>query len=542
MHSTYGTAESALGGASPWVVVNPSHTQGGVMDTARAISDYISGLTIGQGRYAGQPFQLLGWQRRFLKGAFGQPDDAALSMGRGNGKSTFTAAIACAAVDADGPLVERMAETLLVASSFDQGLICFRHILHFMAPSFEKYGTGPGGRYRIQDSANRATIMDRKTGAMVRVLGSDPRRLHGAAPKLLLLDEVAQWPPERVGPMLAALKTSRGKIPGSKALWLGTRPSTPDHPFQRALDGHGVGFRLCFAAKKDDPPFQRRTWRRANPGLDHFPDLEAVVRQEAQDAKRDDSAMQMFRALRLNQGVSDTTVSVLVDADTWRNAEALPEPDARANECVLGLDLGQNAAMSAAAAYFRDGTLEAAACFPEFPSLAERGLVDGVGNLYQQMADRGELFQAGRRVSDIPALLRECLERWGRPVAITCDRWRLAELKQHLEAVSFPLAELVERGQGFRDGGQDVRDFRAAVLGDHVRPSRSLLLTAAMSEARVTGDPSGNWKLAKHVQGGRRANARDDACAAAIVAVAVGYRRWTAKPSRPRWRYRGMAA
>ena len=108
--------------------------------------------------------------------------------------------------------------------------------------------------------------------------------------------------------------------------------------------------------------------------------------------------------------------------------------------------------------------------------------------------------------------------------------------------IRFPLAELVERGQGFKDGGQDVRDFRAAVLGDHVRPSRSLLLTAAMGEERVIGDPAGNWKLGKHVQGGRRANARDDACAAAIVAVAEGYRRWTAKPKGPRWRYRGMAA
>ena len=450
----------------------------------KPLPDYIARLTIGLGRYAGQPFKLLGWQRRFLKGAFNQPDDAALSMGRGGGKSTFTAAIACAAVDVGGPLVEPMAECLVVASSFDQGLVTFRHMLNFLTPSFERYGTGPRGRFRIQDSANRATIADRETGAMVRVLGSDPRRLHGAAPKLLLYDEVAQWPPERVEPMLAALKTSRGKIPGSKALWLGTRPSLPDHPFQRALDGHGVGFALCYAADKDDPPFQRRTWRRANPGLDHLPDLEAVIHSEAKDAKRDESGMQSFRALRLNQGVSDTTVSVLVDANTWRNAEALPEPDARAEEFVLGLDLGQNAAMSAAAAYFRDGALEAAACFPELPSLAERGLADGVGDLYQQMGDRGELFQAGRRVSDIPALLRECLERWGRPVAITCDRWRLAELKQHLEAVSFPLAELVERGQGFKDGGQDVRDFRAAVLGDHVRPSQSLLLRAAMNEAQ----------------------------------------------------------
>ena len=180
----------------------------------RPISDYIGTLTIGQGRHVGERFKLLGWQRRFLSGAFGQPGDGAVSMGRGCGKTTFAAAIACAAVDVDGPLVEPMAETLVVASSFDQGLLNFRHMLQFLAPTFEKHGTGSRGRYRIQDSANRATITDRATGAMVRVLGSDPRRLHGAAPKLLLLDECAQWPPERVGPMLAALKTSRGKNTG----------------------------------------------------------------------------------------------------------------------------------------------------------------------------------------------------------------------------------------------------------------------------------------------------------------------------------------
>ena len=156
------------------------------------IADYIQGLTIGQGRYAGQPFKLLGWQRRFLRGAFNQPDDAALSMGRGGGKSTFTAAIACAAVDVGGPLVEPMGECLVIASSFDQGLVNFRHMLHFMQPSFEQHGTGPRGRFRIQDSANRATITDRETGAIVRVLGSDPRRLHGAAPKLLLYGVVAR--------------------------------------------------------------------------------------------------------------------------------------------------------------------------------------------------------------------------------------------------------------------------------------------------------------------------------------------------------------
>ena len=510
------------------------------MRLSTRIGRYLSGLTVGQGRHAGERVRLLGWQRRFLSGAFGQDGDAALSMGRGGGKTTFAAGIACAAVDVDGPLVEPMAECLLVASSFDQGLIAFRHMLHFLAPSFKVHGVGTGGRFRVQDSANRATIQDRHTGALVRVLGSDPRRLHGAAPKLLLLDEVAQWPAEKTAPMLAALRTSRGKIPDSRALWLGTRPATAGHPFERALAGHGVGFRLCYAAPKDAAPFRAATWRRANPSLSHMPDLLAVIRQEAADARRDPGALQSFRALRLNQGVPDTVSSVLVDAATWRASMGLPAAGARSAEYVLGVDLGQNAAMSAASAYFRTGELEAVAAFPELPGLAERGLADGVGRQYVEMAERGELIQAGRRVSDVGELMREALRRWGRPVAIVCDRWRAAELRQALEAVRFPLADLVERGQGFKDGGQDVREFRAAVLADAVRPASSLLLTAAMAEARTAGDPAGNWKLAKQTQGGRRAAARDDAAAAAVLAVAVGRRRWGAGVRRPpSWRYRG---
>ena len=378
---------------------------------AKAVADYVSGLTIGQGRRAGQPFELHGWERRFLAGAFRQPGDAALSMGRGNGKTTFVAAIAAGAVDVGGPLVAPMAECLLVASSFDQGLIAFRHMLQFLRPSLDRHGVGPSGRFRIQDSANRATIQDRVTGAMVRVLGSDPRRLHGAAPVILLLDEVAQWPPERVGPMLAALKTSRGKIPGSKALWIGTRPALDEHPFQRALDGHGTGFQMCYAAPRDAAPFRLETWRRVNPSLGFMPDLAAVIRQEAKDAKRDPVALASFRALRLNQGVADTVSSVLVDADAWRASMGLPAAGAKSSEYVLGVDLGQNAAMSAAAAYFRTGELEACAVFPELPGLGERGLADGVGRLYLDMAARGELIQAARRVSDVGELLREALRQ-----------------------------------------------------------------------------------------------------------------------------------
>ena len=190
------------------------------MTLAKRLEDYIQGLVISQGRYAGEPFWLLPWQKRYLRGAF-KPGvmDAALSLGRGGGKTTFVAAIAAATVDVDGPLVAPRAENIVVASSFEQGMIAFRHILSFLQPTFEKYGIGAAHRYRVQDSANRASITDTSTGAMLRVVGSDPARAHGLAPALVLADEVAVWPRGNVEAMISVLMTSRGKIPNSRMLW-----------------------------------------------------------------------------------------------------------------------------------------------------------------------------------------------------------------------------------------------------------------------------------------------------------------------------------
>ena len=504
------------------------------MSTSSALSDYIGGLTVGQGRYAGEPFRVLGWQRRFLQ-VFNMAGDGACSLGRGGGKSTFIAAIAAAAVD--GPLVEPNASTVCIASSFDQAKEgIFDHLLWFLKPRFEESGRGPRGRWRVQDSGNRATVTDRETGASVRVLGCDPRRGHGLAPRLIIADETSVWEASKRDRMLAALKTSRGKIPGSKMLWIGTRPADSSHPFQRALDGHGTALALSYQAGPDDPPFQKRTWVKANPSLRYgFPDLEAVIREESEEARGDPEAMARFRALRLNQGTSATRVSLLIGADAWARAQRLPEPDRRGGY-VLGLDLGTSAAMSAASAYFRSGYLDAFAVFPEHPSLKARGLADGVGGLYSRMSERGELLQAGQRVSSIPALLSSALARWGRPQAVVVDRWREAECRQNLEAVGFPQAALVIRGAGFKDGGSDTLAFRRAVLGGLVRPADNLLLTSAMSEARVMTDPALNSKLAKGSQGGRRVRARDDAAASSLLAVAAGWRQWHEGPPRRRRR------
>ena len=430
------------------------------------LNEYLTALTVTQGRLAGERFTVLPWQRRFLAGAFGRDaTTSALSVARGNGKTALLAGVACAALE--GPLTVPRGEIVIVAASYQQGRVAFDHALAFMGDQL-----ADRQRWRVWDTAQQASIENRANGARLRVIGSDPRRAHGLAPFLVLADEPAQWPASTGDRMRAAVETALGKIPNSRLVALGTRPVGAEHWFAKMLEG-GADYAQCHAAGEDDPPFQVRTWRKANPSLAHMPDLLAVIRREAKAAKADPATLPAFRALRLNMGVSDTETALLLEAGTWQAIEgAADRPEGAAG--VWGLDLGTSAAMSAVACYWpAGGRLEAIAAFPHEPPLVERGVRDGVGSLYVTCAARGELVKAGRRAVEVPALLRAALERFGRPSLIVADRWREAELRDALDAADFPRVPLDVRGMGFMDGGEDVRQFRRACLegvDDHLIP------------------------------------------------------------------------
>ena len=368
-----------------------------------SLIDYISTLKITQGAGSGALIRLLPWQRRFLRGAFGVEGDAALSVARGNGKSTLVAAIACAVVA--GPLRQSRAEVVCVASSFAQGRVIFEHVLAFL----DALGRPLTDRrlYRVQDSQNVATIEHRATGARIRCIGSDPKRAHGLAPLLVLADEPAQWEPAKRDAMRAALATAMGKLDGSRLIALGTRPADDEHWFAKMLDG-GADYAQCHAARETDPPFRKRTWLRANPSLPAMPALSRnASASEADKAKRDDSLLAGFKALRLNLGTDDTAQSTLpgcrdLAANHGRRAACGPVH-------VWGLDLGQSEAMAGCAAYWpATGRLEALASFPNEPGLAERGVQDGVGNLYVRMFQRAELVTTGGEATDIAEFLKLC--------------------------------------------------------------------------------------------------------------------------------------
>ena len=491
--------------------VPPKQTMG------RELIDWLGSLTLSGGDLDGQPFQVWPWEKRFLVGAFGQPGNAALSIGRGNGKSGFVAALAAAVVCPGAPLHGVRREVICCASSFGQSRIIFEDVLGYVR------GLGHDltdrSLWRLQDSANQATLEYRPTGARIKCIGSDPKRAHGLRPFLVLYDEPAQTEAGSSEAMISALRTGLGKTPGSRLIALGTLPSDGLHWFSQML--RDAPYHQLHAAPKDAPLYRAKTWALANPSMKHLPSLKAEIKTLAEAAKRDGVMLQSFKSLRLNMGLPDVVSGVLLEADVWEGIEGEAERD---GDYVLGLDLGGSTAQSAACGFWpKSGRLEGFAVFPENPNLATRSTNDGAGNLYSECHRRGELLVAGDQVSDIGVLLSEALERWGEPALIAADRFKKAELLQHLNALDFAV-DVVLRGQGWKDGAEDVRGFQLAALQGQVTPVKSLLLRASMSEARLVGDVAGNWKLAKSTEGGRRSRAKDDVVAAAILAVSIGMR------------------
>lgn len=484
----------------------------------RDVVEYLSALRIAQGPRAGERFSVMPWQRRFIRGALAPGAyESVLTMARGGGKTTTIAALGCAMLDEDGPLAERNSTTAVVAASLPQARICMEHVGHFLGERVQDRNA-----FRVWNTVNRSAIHNKRNGVTLELKSCNPGGLHGLAGSVIC-DELAQWPANKIRPALSALETGLGKVEGSRIWKIGTRAASSGHPFEEAI--RDADFAQVHAARPDDPPFQKRTWARACPSLPFMPHLLARIRSEAAKAKRNPGAhLAAFRALRLNLGVSDVREAVLVELDAWRRAEGDVEPSGAP---VWGVDLGGTAASSAVSAYWpQSGRLDVLAAFPsEGLTLGERGLRDGVGSLYREQAARRELILTPGFATDVSFLLREALERFGKPSSIATDRYRQGELFDGLTAAGVPPAAVTLRGMGYIDGGDDVRRFQRAMLEGKVRPVVSLVLRSGMAEARIVGpDAAGNWKLAKGSEGGRRLRARDDAVAAALLAVGEGSR------------------
>ncbi|WP_420343516.1 terminase TerL endonuclease subunit [Paenirhodobacter sp.] len=498
----------------------------GTATTADKAKLFLKQLAIPEGPKAGQLLTLAPFQEQFVNGAMAADTlTAVLSIGRGNAKTALSSGLALGSllgVWDDQP----RREILLAAKTRDQASIAWQFVAGFAQSLPEDIRAS-----LVFRRAPRLEIEYRTENGphILRAISADGKTALGSAPTLVLCDERGHWPLDRGDELEHALLSGLGKR-GGKALIISTSASTDTHPFSVWLDNPQKG---VYIQEHRPPPGlpvdDAESLALANPGAAYGigSSIEWLQGQAQRAAARGGSTLTSFRLYNRNERVSGEARDVLLTVDEWQNCETAELPP-REGGCVVGIDLGGSASMSAVAFYWpATGRLEALGTFPSSPSLADRGASDGVSGRYIEMENRGELKTLGDKTVPVALWLKDIMRQveGENVVALTADRYKQSELAEAMDRAGVRVP-VVWRGQGFRDGGEDCERFRRAAYDGKVRSSPSLLLRSAFADAVVLRDPANNLKLAK-----ARSTGRIDAASATVLAVAEGARR-TGRPAK----------
>ena len=470
--------------------------------------------------------ELRPFQKRFLRGAFSSGvDTAALSLPRGNGKSTLAARVLARCLTPGDPWHVPGWEYALLASTLEQA----RHVFNPLRAELE-----PRGGYRFIDSVTRCGITHLASNTRLRVLSSSGKAAMGLVRcPLVWFDEPGALRSVNDGQILHdAIQTAQGK-PGSRlrAIYAGTLAPTVEGWWPDMVNGgaHGSVHVTRFQGAPETWD-QWPTIAKANPLMWRFAESRRKLLEERDAARADTRLRARFLSYRLNLPTADVS-TVLLTVEDWQRVVGREVPGARGRPLVA-VDLGGGRAWSAGVALWMSGRMDAIAVAPGIPSLDAQERRDRVpGGTYTKLLGTGALRIAdGLRVQPPGHLVSAMLERWGRPARIVCDRFRLNELADCARGVP-----LHPRRSRWSESGADIRALRRLAKDGPLScvPGARHLVAASLSAAMVKNDDAGNTRLLKR---GSNNTARDDVAAALVLAAGAFAR---ASVRRPRWKYRG---
>ena len=470
------------------------------------------------GRGAGMPAtltidglrgELRPFQRRFLRGALaGGTDTAALSLPRGNGKSTLAAWLAARALTPGDSLFRAGTESHIIAASVGQAR---RTTFKILRRFFEDRDD-----WVIAESQNNAHVKHRPTGTRVSVLPGNSKTAQGLVDcPLIIADEPGSWEVVGGAAVWAALRTAQGKPESAmRTILIGTlAPHGVDGHWWPNLTRKGTRGSVFVQSIEGD----RKRWRevaeirKCNPLMWRFPASRAKLLEERDEAIGDSRLKAEFLSYRLNVPSRDES-TVLLTVDDWELATRRPAGE-RDGRPVVGLDLGGGRAFSAAVGVWPSGRVEAVAVAPGIPNIAAQEKRDRVpAGTYQRLVDSGVLTVAGGLRVQPPGALVDRIREWA-PRFIVCDRFKLESLRD-----TTPCCPIVPRVTRWSEATADIGALRKLAKDGplSVAPESRGLLTASLAVASVKNDDGGSVRMVKD---DAHNCARDDAAAALVLAA-----------------------
>ena len=458
--------------------------------------------------------ELRPFQRRFLRRAFAPGVRlAALSLARGNGKSTLAGRLLADFMRSAPGGPDRGKEAILLAGSVEQARIVFRAL---------RDDLGETAGFKWTDSANRIGARHKDSNTRVRVISSNAKAAFGLVGNPIVVgDEPGTWEVRGGELMYDALATSLGKPDnGMRVILIGTVAPAVRGWWPDLIAKGTHGSRHVTALQGD--PERWDCWpeiRRCNPLMSTFPESRAVLLEERDEARRDPRLKARFLSFRLNRPTADESTTLLT-AEDWKRVRARPVPE-REGQPIVGIDLGGGRAWSAAVALWPNGRCEAVAVAPGIPSIEAQEKRDRVPKgAYARLVASGALRpSSGLRVPPPRMLIDVIRERWGVPRAIVCDRFRINELRD--TGAPCPIAPRVTR---YSESSFDIRALQKAARDGALAcpPDSVALILESIIAAEVRSDDAGNVRLRKRDPGGN--SGRDDVAAALVLAAGAAAR------------------
>lgn len=492
-------------------------------EAAQIAINFFGLLHHSKGKWAGKPFELLGWQKFFVGSiagwkradGFRRFQVAHLEVARKNGKTTLAAGLALALLVLDQ---EPGGEVYCCATKRDQAKLTFD-------PAAQMVRGSASLRKLVTPMKNNLSVTG--TGSKLEPLGADADTLDGLSVSGAIMDELHAWKQRLLWDVmetstgardqpLFVITTTAGY--NRQSIWW-ERRELAIKVLEGVYDDDEL-FALIYTLDDSDEWTEEKNWIKGNPGLGETVQL-GVLRKKCEEARQSPGKQNPFKRLRLNM--------LTEQADRWLDLEVwdackkvFAEDMLRGRECYSALDLASTIDLSALAHLFPPNDDDPLwrlllRCFVPQRSILRRVERDRVP--YDVWVQEGLLIATPGEAINYPAIKKviqdDAAKFQLRQLAF--DRMFATQLIQDLMDEGM---DCIAFGQGFLSMAGPCKELEGMLASQKIAHNGDKVLRWMASNVAVKQDPAGNYKPDK-----KASSEKIDGIVALLMALGISMAR-----------------